>query len=336
MASRLSQTGHECEMSNKFQAFNLTADIPITDVDVGLTCSHPTLRLSDTIQCLDRNGKMNSWFFMGNTSKQYHDFWSKWRGQQPMHPVFELHGSHLGRCVPICIHADEGTSQKKRGMLVLQTQVCMGHGTRKRKADQDSPGVNFVGKSLCTRLVYSVMMVHVYSGKKGKKEANPKPLLRLVDHLATELRMLFEQGLDVHFEGALQRIWLVPIAFKGDWPALVKIGQLNRHHLRDTPTKEGGHGICHLCKGGMPSNAWHDVSFGNMTKMRSELPMPWQREPGIVSNLALGDAYKHLFFRIDLFHTCHKGVMADAGANAVASSLQTGQRFWMFVGVLFG
>ncbi|CAK9112845.1 unnamed protein product [Durusdinium trenchii] len=255
---------------------------------------------------------------MGNTSKQYHDFWSKWRGQQPMHPVFELHGSHLGRCVPICIHADEGTSQKKRGMLVLQTQVCMGHGTRKRKADQDSPGVNFVGKSLCTRLVYSVMMVHVYSGKKGKKEANPKPLLRLVDHLATELRMLFEQGLDVHFEGALQRIWLVPIAFKGDWPALVKIGQLNRHHLRDTPTKEGGHGICHLCKGGMPSNAWHDVSFGNMNKMRSELPMPWQREPGIVSNLALGDAYKHLFFRIDLFHTCHKGVMADAGANALA------------------
>ncbi|CAK9112297.1 unnamed protein product [Durusdinium trenchii] len=162
-----------------------------------------------------------------------------------------------------------------------------------------------------------VMMAHVYSGKKGKKEANPKPLLRLVDHLATELRMLFEQGLDVHFEGALQRIWLVPIAFKGDWPALVKIGQLNRHHLRDTPTKEGGHGICHLCKGGMPSNAWHDVSFGNMTKMRSELPMPWQREPGIVSNLALGDAYEHLFFRIDLFHTCHKGVMADAGANAV-------------------
>lgn len=55
-----------------------------------------------------------------------------------------------------------------------------------------------------------------------------------------------------------------------------------------------------------------------------------------MSNLALGDAYKHLFFRIDLFHTCHKGVMADAGANAVASSLQTGQRFWMFVGVLFG
>ena len=318
MASRLSETGHECRLSENFEPYQLTADISLTHVDVGLKSLHPVLGLTNTIQCLDRRNKLDEWFFMGNGPSQYQSFWETWRLQKPRHPVYEVHQDRLDRCIPICIHADEGTSQKKRGMMVLQTQVLLGKGTRKRKSTALIPGLNFKGKSLCTRLVYSVMMAHCYSGKKCKTKNYP--LLKLVEHLSLELRQLFDNGVVVTFGGLSQKIWLVPIAFKGDWPALVKIGQLNRHHLRDTTATEFGHGICHLCQGGREGHKWNDVSLGNMTRMRMDMPQPWQCEPALIRNLPMGDAsYKPMFFKVDIFHTCHKGVMADAAANAIVS-----------------
>lgn len=36
-------------------------------------------------------------------------------------------------------------------------------------------------------------------------------------------------------------------------------------------------------------------------------------------HLPVGEPYKHLFFRIDLFHTLHKGVFGDIAANAIAT-----------------
>ena len=311
MASKLSRSGHGYLLSSRFGDYKLSANIPFTHKDVGLALPHPVLAIADFIKCLDSNDKLKL-LFTGNTPKQFEDFWLIWKKRQSLHPIYAVHGSHLGQCVPIMIHADEGTSQKKKGLMILQVQPAMGHGTSKRKADGSVPGVNFLGKSIVTRFLYSVMLTRCYSGKKLKN----KPLLRLIEHLALELRAAFYEGIQTK-SGT---VYLVPIAMKGDWPALVKCGQLTRHHLRDVSgkgaSKGSGAGICHLCLGGQASHDWFDISHENMKKMKVGATPPWKSEPALVRHLPLGP-YKPDFFRIDIFHTLHKGVFGDIAANAI-------------------
>ena len=206
---------------------------------------------------------------------------------------------------------------EKKGVMILQVQPCMGHGTSKRKAEEGVPGINFLGKSIVTRFLYSVMLTRFYSGKILKN----KPLLKLIEHMALDLKSAFYDGIKIQNCGNPQVIYLVPIAMKGDWPALVKCGQLVRHHLRDVTgkgaSKGSGAGICHLCLGGQENNDWFDISYNNMTKMRVNAPLPWKAESPLVKHLPLGEPYKHLFFRIDVFHTLHKGVFGDIAANSI-------------------
>lgn len=318
-ASKLSKTGHGYLLSNQFAKFKLSADIPLSHKDIGLDEPHPVLQISDTLKSFDRNGKTDL-IFMGNSLQRYEEFWRQWQLQQPDHPIYRVHGTRLSHCVPVMVHADEGTSQKKKGLMIVQVQPALGRGTSKRKTSETKPGVNFLGKSLLTRWLYSVMLTRVYSGKKLKN----KPLHKLVEHLALELKSAFYQGNEIKHNGETQTIFLVPIAMKGDWAALVKCGQLTRHHLRDVTAKEGGKGICHLCLGGQKSHAWHDISFSNMKKMRRDAPPPWASEPALVKHLPLGEPYKNLFFRIDVFHGLHKGVFGDIAANAIALGLNHG------------
>ena len=322
LASRLNKTGHDYLLSSHFEDYKLAAKIPMSHIDVGLDHPHPVLKPSDFIRALDSHGKLDL-LFMGNGPKRYEDFWLKWKPRQPKHPIYEVHGSHLSQCIPIMLHADEGTSLKKKGLMVLSIQPCLGHGTSKRKADESMPGVNFLGKSLITRFLFSVMLTRVYSGKQKKN----KPLYRMLEHLAIDLNNTFRDGIRCKVGGEDKTLYLVPLAMKGDWPALVKCGELKRHHLRDVSTKSSGAGICHLCLGGQESHEWHDVSYNNMKRMRIDCPPPWSNEPHLMRHLPVGEPYKHLFFRIDLFHTLHKGVFGDIAANAIAT--------WHFYRVTF-
>ena len=68
---------------------------------------------------------------------------------------------------------------------------------------------------------------------------------------------------------------------------------------------------------------WHDVSFANMQAMREDLPMPWLKEPTVVAAVPLPQAYKPAYFRVDAFHTLHKGVLADIAANSIVCGLRT-------------
>ncbi len=54
-----------------------------------------------------------------------------------------------------------------------------------------------------------------------------------------------------------------------------------------------------------------------MQKMRAVNDLPWEHDPILVTALHLEPEYQAEFFRVDLFHTCHKGMMADVAANIV-------------------
>lgn len=306
LASRLSETRLECELSSHFPKMGLAAGIPMSHVDVGLGAPHPILKISDFISTLDAHGKLD-FLLMGNRSKDFNQFWTRWQQLQPTRPIFlNADDSKLDWSIPIAIHCDEGTGQKKRPLMIIQYQSILGRGTRKRQRNSE-PGVNYLGVSIGTRNLYSVMV------------GRHKPLLALFAHLGEDLASAMNGGFNVRLDGIDRTIWLVPVAMKGDWPALTKVASMARHHGRDTPTKDDGAGICHLCLGGQRNQPWHDVRHTNMKKLRQGAPLPWKKTPSLLKPLRIPEELQAQFFRVDLFHTCHKGVMADIAANCIAS-----------------
>ena len=296
----------------------LSPMVPISYVDVGLKNAHPILRPRDFIARLSHEGKLDL-LFCGHTPTDYLAFWQRFRAHQPDHPAFGEDAGKLRNIIPVYIHCDEGTSQKKRGIMGIQFQPLLGRGTSKGSSD-----MNYVGHSLTNRFMYSCMMARVYSGPLKKN----KPLHALVKHLAEDLRACWNEPIQIFYRGTHRGIRLAVMGLKGDWPALTKVGRLVRHHLRNVTKKAFGSGICHLCAGGSQGfEDWHNTSFSNMERMHRAATVPWslRNVPALISRLPLSPNVEHQaqFFKIDLFHTLHKGVIGDACANALVSCIYT-------------
>ena len=58
LASRLSRTGHVHELTDNFDKYGLTSEIPITFIGVGLADTHP-VKLEDTVQSLATKDKLH-------------------------------------------------------------------------------------------------------------------------------------------------------------------------------------------------------------------------------------------------------------------------------------
>ena len=104
---------------------------------------------------------------------------------------------------------------------------------------------------------------------------------------------------------------------KGDWPALCKLGGLNRHHGREAHQTASA-GICHLCDAGQPGHDFHRFDFTSMLKARTS-DLPWTRPSSLSRHIPQSPSKKEMFYKIDLFHVGHKGVMGDVCANAIAT-----------------
>ena len=310
-ANRLHETGHGTRLGATMENFALAADVPVSYVDVGMSNAHPVIGVRDFIHGLAREGKVDA-LFCGHDETDYATFWQKFGQIQPRHPVFTSHPRRLGRVIPVLIHADEGTTLKKKQLMILQWQPLLGHGT-----SRGGMGLNYLGSSIQTRFLYAVMTGKTYIGKNPK----PKRLTSLVTAFATNLGSCFENPLVFELEGEAKEIFLCPLGCKGDWPALTKLGALQRHHLRETWSREDGSGICHLCMGGTLGNKWYDISWENMTRMKANCKLPWNKTPALISLLPCSPEHAAEFFKLDVFHNLHKGLLADAAANAIATGI---------------
>ena len=279
------------------------ANVPITTVRLEGR-EHPTLSFKDLLTCLSENQKLDL-VFCGHDGPTYQQFWQRYERLQPGHPVYEAHGSQLADCLPFLIHCDEGTSQKKRGFMVCQLQPLLGRGTSK-----GGPGLNYIGNSLTTRFLYSCVATKLYN-------KNPKILKRLATHWANELKELFEHGACVTQNGQTRRLYVVVLGMKGDWPALTKFGNLSRHHGRQTRGGKAKDGICHLCMGGLPGFEWHDYTYGNMERMHDVSTLPWSTPSPFTQLIPQAQDCLAQWYKFDVFHTCHKGILGDIAANAV-------------------
>ena len=308
-ASRLRRTGHENSLTDLFTDCGLQVPAQLAYKDIGLEKLHPVLSVSEFISCLSREGKMNI-LLTEHGPKHFKQFWETYRKLDPHHVVFRAHSERLDSCIPIFIHCDEGTSVKKKGLMIIQWQPLLGYGSSRESND-----VNYIGPSVMTRFLYSCILAVAYGGKHKNK-----PLLELTRHLAMEFRSLFHSGIDVKLpSGEHQKLFPVVMGIKGDWGGLAKVGTLTRSYTRDAPTKPYGIGICHLCMAGTESHPWHKVDYDSMVKAHDDPDPPWKDPPPFVEHIPMNLSKAAEFFRPDVFHTCHKGVAADACANAIAA-----------------
>jgi hypothetical protein len=195
--------------------------------------------------------------------------------------------------------------------MVLQWQPVLAWGSRRAEE------INFSQLSIRTRFLFSVMLGQTYLGAKHKN----RPLHALVERFATELRSCFEQPIEVDDAGVPRRLSFVLLGTKGDLPALMKLGRLERHFLRDCWRKDKGAGICHLCLGGQNNKPWHLVDYHSMCKLKEDMTDPWPLKPELLQHIPHSPGHAAEFFRLDVFHTFHKGVLGDAAANIIVSGV---------------
>lgn len=300
---RLHETGHANRVFNDFSSANLAADFPVSYVSIGW--QHPVLKLRDVIAYLSANGKLHH-FVKDPTLQDYSVLWKKFRKLQPDHPIYDLPVERRRRTIPVLIHADEGTSQKKRALMIVSVQPVIGNGT-----SFGGKQVNFVGNSLTTRFLYTTIMGRCYRKKHAIR------LTKLIDSLANDLKDLFSNPVHVLLGDAQETLFVSCVGVKGDWPALCKLGGLNRHHGREAHQTASA-GICHLCNAGQPGHDFHRFDFTSMLKARTS-DLPWTRPSSLSKHIPQSPSKKEMFYKIDLFHVGHKGVMGDVCANAIVS-----------------
>ena len=104
------------------------------------------------------------------------DFWAKFkaaRGED--HQVFTDHVEHLGRCIPVMIHGDEGRGKLRRAVMATSVQPAIlpeGHA----------------GHSFNSRLLHSIMPGELYEGDHTVQV--------LQEALVEDLRQLYTNGFE--------------------------------------------------------------------------------------------------------------------------------------------
>ena len=238
--SRLAETGHENRLSSHLPKFGLSTNIPLHVVDIGLPEAYPVLAVSDYKLRLPRRTRL-MFFLMGHRNPHYEDFWLEWRALE------------MGRCVPVGVHADEGTSIKKR-LCGITSSSSDGAGVPKTKNLPNDCWAESLGEHPQNENV-----VFSFAGPPlpWSKVTKPSTHGTRESSMLTIAGFVRQRDCSQHRRSEIGKIYLARLAMKGDWPAFSKNGCLMSHHNRLTTTTEAGMGIClcHLCNGGVAGHA---------------------------------------------------------------------------------
>ena len=313
---RLKDTKKESKVS-LLEKEGLQAKCPISTMDAGLQAPHPILRVKDLLKTLDDANQLRL-LTGGMGFAAWETFWNRFRAEAPDHPVYDVHAGHLDQVLPVFVYGDEGQSHKKAGFLVVQWQPVCGYGTSFSVKREDTDlGTNMLGVSFTTRFLFSVMRQKLYSRK-------PHAFHKIMEEMSEELRDLFFSGFSWSSGCTKARtIYLCVIGCKADWPMLKKMGNLVRSHHGSRAGPGKGKGLCHLCLAGQPGHEdWHNIYDGSWKETDTDdMAAPWSRPSPLTRLTPLPESmvFKTWFYRPDVFHTFHKGVMAElAGSTIVA------------------
>ena len=250
---------------------------------------------------------------LGQTERIWAGFWEKYLKLNPNYnlpPGFDP--KHTAACY---VHGDEGRTLKKSALMVMGFQSCLGQGcaTNKRSRKRSVDGninlqVNYRGHSYTTRFVSVVLT----------KQLTEAAWDKVSTEFAKDLRRMLDEGI-IH-NGVTYRVCVVSV--KGDWPFLMKAGNLTRHFLRSTRKLEHvgrGKGVCHLCLAGTRADVpAEEVGYNDPAWLRTvPSPAPWTVTPPFIQYFAHDVVDPGTLFAPDLWHICHLGVAKCFASSTV-------------------
>ena len=245
-------------------------------------------------------------------------FWSMYEKEDPEHPVFTYHRERLRNAIPYFLFSDEGRGYRKSPVMIWAFESVMGLNTSKIYEKNNAAGGLDDGpnlfldaqqhtaklSSLKSRFLLGILP-HEWYRKKQKRVFH-----NTFDAIAKKCAEVFWEG--VSHEG--QTYYGVMIGIKGDSPALVKLGRLNRAFNRLGHDK----GVCHLCLGGKAQTPWEDMrptarwrtTIGSVRPWDTSMYNEWLQIPH-------SDTFPEQYFRNDPFHVVKIGI----GRHFCASAL---------------
>ncbi|CAK9058057.1 unnamed protein product [Durusdinium trenchii] len=189
-------------------------------------------------------------------------FWGAYKLEDPNHDVYRVHGGHLHRCVPFYLYSDEGRGYRKSPVQVFAMESVFGIPNAKDYERVTSTGDLYYldsqvqpsrGHSFNSRFLCCVMPHQMYKGKVGKGL-----WCDMVSEIASDCCKLFHDGVAVHLKSGngVQQFYGICLGHKGDFPALIKAGHLQRSFQNLGVNK----GMCPYCDAGQANVPWEDVS----------------------------------------------------------------------------
>ncbi|CAE7837994.1 unnamed protein product [Symbiodinium sp. CCMP2592] len=143
------------------------------------------------------------------------------------------------------------------------------------------------------------------------------------ESVATELLHLWTNGVELILNNAKVTVFICLTAIKGDWPLLAKLGCLERFFGRKTKSsnQDKAKGICHLCLAGKSGFPFHDCMDTALWRTTFLQHSPfWQPSP-----FACLPYHQPLLYRFDVFHVCHKGVLAELAGSGLVVLMDLGK-----------
>ena len=234
-------------------------------------------------------------------------FWERYRKLEPGHEIFRRPNIQLDQTVPYYLHADEGRSLKKKGILIFALQPAFST-IELRKRCTEQMRCNLKGNTFATRFLLATMMQRFYAQDHQVLDDLLEPVLQ-------DLRTLEHEGIQLK-SGAT--MWTCCLGQKGDWSWLVTSAKICRSYRN---SRGENHGICHLCHAGFEGFPWEDTSsapafLGTLHSIEGGLP--WNEEAAFPRLLASPE-YKPKFHRPDIFHNLQLGQGKEFAASAIAS-----------------
>lgn len=264
------------------------------------------------------------------------EFWQRQKMIRPNHGVFRLAESGalvLDQAIPFFSHTDEGRSYKHLPLFALSSHGALGRGTRlylkagKHRAPlrRNGMGLNFLGKTWSTNFIFTAVL-------KTVTAENPDVLDQLIKVYAADVEMLMTQGLST--KDGLHQFWFIHLGSKGDLPALQKLAGFKRsfaHVPRGPSSRKACKGVCFLCDAGQEADAsaglaaipYEDVSPGASWVATCGQNPAWESTPSILAGLPLDVQMQIDFFRTDLWHNAHLGVLKHHVASAWVAIIES-------------
>ena len=177
--------------------------------------------------------------------------------------------------------------------------------------------LNFEGNTWSNQFLVSVMT-------RALQNQNPGSMQKILASFAKDMCKLVTEGVTSNDETI--RIWCAQLSTKGDLPALIRLGNLERNYARcpkQARSKKNCLGICHLCLAGVEhgNNAslhpWEDFGPSASWRQSEFQEIPWEDEPEIITGLPLIRGASEAFFAVDVWHTFHYGVAKNFLGSAL-------------------